>query len=135
MSYLARILICEDDEIMRTILSYHLRMEGIELVFAIDGKEGIKALNEQEPFDLIISDLLMPELSGIEFIRHVRTVRNEKTPIVVISGAENLEEMEEAHRIGIDDFVAKPFRPQEIAFRIKTLLIKSYPEKFSIATF
>ncbi len=127
MPNLARVLVCEDDETLLTIFRYHLRMDGVELVFTEDGKLGKLAMEEQEPFHLVISDLLMPEMSGIDFIRYIREVRKEKMPIIAISSADNLKEIEEAYHYGIDDFVAKPFRPKEIAFRVKAMLKKHYP--------
>ncbi|MEY4926091.1 MAG: phosphate regulon transcriptional regulatory protein PhoB [Bacteroidota bacterium] len=127
---IARVLVCEDDETLLTIFRYHLKMDGVELVFTEDGKLGKQAMEEQEPFHLIISDLLMPEMSGIEFIRYIREVRKEKMPIIAISSGDNLKEIEEAYHYGIDDFVAKPFRPREIAFRVRVMLQRHYPELF-----
>ncbi len=131
-STLARVLVCEDDPTMLTILRFHLKIKGVDLVFVEDGKQAVEAFENEAPFDLVISDLLMPELSGIDFIRYLREQVQSKIPVIAISGGDNLKEIEEVSALGIQDFVAKPFRPREIALRLRILLEKSYPDKFDL---
>ncbi len=129
---LAKVLVCEDDQTMLTILRFHLKIQGVDLVFVEDGKQAVEAFETQGPFDLVISDLLMPELSGIDFIRYLREEAQSKIPVIAISGGDNLKEIEEVSSLGIQDFVAKPFRPREIAFRLRMLLKKTYPSQFDL---
>ncbi|MEI6349271.1 MAG: response regulator transcription factor [Bacteroidota bacterium] len=116
-------LICEDDEIMMKAISHKLSRDGIEIIEAIDGKMAIEKINEFE-FDIIITDLMMPFLNGMEIINHVRQVKELKTPIVVLSkvGLENT--VLDAFRLGADDYITKPFSPSELSIRIKRLLMK-----------
>jgi two-component system alkaline phosphatase synthesis response regulator PhoP len=116
-----KILICEDEEIMLTALEFRLRRQGYTVVKAEDGREAMEKLRTEKP-DLIIADIMMPHVSGLELIQHIRTDLNDKeTPIIVISALEYDEIVLEAFRLGATDFITKPFKPYELILRIKRI--------------
>ena len=121
---LFRVLICEDDDTQLVILRYFLRIDGVQLVFAENGKQGVKALHDLPTFDLVITDLLMPEMNGVDFIRYIREVLKSRIPIIAISSDDNINEIEAAYRIGIDYFLVKPLNPKEIVLVIEKLMHK-----------
>ena len=127
---IATILICEDDDIMMTILHHQFKMLKINYVRKQDGKEGFDYLKANPTIDLLISDILMPEMTGLELVAAVRNDLKLRIPILIISAVERNSISEEALDFGADDFIAKPFRPDEIALRIRRLLKRHYPERF-----
>jgi two-component system response regulator VicR len=116
-----KILIYEDEEIMLTALEFRLRRQGYTVVKAEDGREAMEKLRTEKP-DLIIADIMMPHVSGLELIQHIRTDLNDKeTPVIVISALEYDEIVLEAFRLGATDFITKPFKPYELILRIKRI--------------
>ena len=131
---IATVLICEDDDIMMTILHHQFKMLKINYIRKQDGKEGFEYLKTNAKnltIDLLISDILMPEMTGLELVAAVRNDLKLTFPILIISAVERNSVSEEALDLGADDFIAKPFRPDEIALRIRRLLKKHYPERFA----
>lgn len=114
------ILICEDEEILLTALEFRMRKVGFEVILAKDGCAAWEKI-EQLNIDLVVADLLMPRLTGLELIKKVRENGYDQLPIIVISPLEHEEEILEAFRLGANDFVAKPFKPAELVLRIKQL--------------
>ena len=114
------VLICEDEEIMLTALEFRLRKQGFEVEIAKDGREALEKLQEKLP-SLVILDLMMPYVSGMEIIKFIRNELNSSLPIVVISALEHDEVVLEAFQKGATDFVTKPFKPVELILRIKRI--------------
>ncbi len=115
-----RILICEDEEIMLTALQFRLQKQGYDVILAEDGKEAMEKLETESP-DFMVADIMMPYVTGLELISHVRTVKNSQMPIIIISALDNDDTVLEAFRLGANDFIAKPFKPNELILRIKRL--------------
>ncbi len=115
------ILICEDEEILLTALEFRMRKVGFDVVLAKDGRAAWEKI-EQLNIDLVVADILMPRLTGLELIQKLRENGHPQLPIIVISPLEHEEEILEAFRLGANDFVAKPFKPAELVLRIKRLL-------------
>lgn len=115
------VLVCEDEEIMLTALEFRLQKQGFKVLKAKDGEQALTAINAGMP-DLIIADILMPHVTGLEIVEHVRSVLKQDTPIIIISALENDEIVLEAFRLGANDFVTKPFKPVELVIRIKKIL-------------
>lgn len=117
-----KILICEDEEIMLTALEFRLRKQGFVVTKAEDGKQAIEQIKLEKP-DIIIADIMMPHVSGLELVQFVREDLNDpKTPIIIISALEYDDIVLEAFRLGANDFIAKPFKPNELILRIKRIL-------------
>ena len=115
-----KVLICEDEEIMLTALEFRLRKQGLEVLVAEDGKEALKKIKEHHP-DIIVADIMMPFVTGLELISFVRQDMKSSLPIIIISALENDEIVLEAFRLGATDFVTKPFKPNELILRIKKI--------------
>lgn len=117
-----KVLICDDDIMIRKAIEFKLSRENYELEFASDGKAAAERVREEE-FDLIISDLLMPYIGGLEMINLVRNELKRNTPIIVLSRLGDEETVLEAFNLGADDYLTKPFNPNELLIRIKKILI------------
>ena len=116
-----KILIVEDDELMIKILKFILNKEGYQLSIIKDGLSAIEQIFVINP-DMVITDLLLPYKSGLEVIRFVKE-KFKKTPIIVLSSlGEEEHSVSEAFKLGADDFIAKPFNPNELILRVKRLL-------------
>jgi two-component system, OmpR family, response regulator VicR len=116
-----KILICDDDLMILKTTELKLKREGYDIVTAFDGKMG-KELIENNDYDMIIVDLLMPYINGLELIELVKKKQNKKTPIIVLSSVGLEETVIRAFDLGADDYVVKPFSPNELSIRIKRLI-------------
>jgi two-component system, OmpR family, response regulator VicR len=118
-----KILLIEDDKIIKNIIEFLLKKEGYEVDIAYDGIEGIEKISKNSP-DLIIADIMLPYKTGLEVTSYSKT-NFPKIPIIIISalGKEDLTIIE-AFKLGADDLVAKPFNPMELILRVKRLMLK-----------
>lgn len=115
-----KILICEDEEIMLTALEFRLRKQGFSVVKAVDGKAAIEMVTQESP-DLIVADVMMPFVTGLELVTYIREDKKSDIPVIMISALEQDEIVLEAFRLGATDFITKPFRPNELILRIKKI--------------
>jgi len=116
-----KIVLAEDNTTLSLLLKFRLEKEGYELFMAIDGKEAVSLIETHSP-DLILTDVMMPFISGLEVISHVRNKLDSKTPIIVFSSAGQEEMVLKAFNLGANDFMGKPFSPNELMIRVKRLL-------------
>lgn len=114
-----RILIVDDNREIRTILEEYLKEEGYVAEGAVDGLEALKK-HSDAPFDLIITDLNMPGMSGIELIKEVGK-GNSTTEFIIITGYASLDTAIEAVKAGAFDYIVKPFRIEELRVVIKNV--------------
>lgn len=121
MSESKKIILAEDNSILSLLLKFKLEKEGYKLFIAVNGKEAIQLIEENNP-DLILTDIMMPFVSGLEVISHVRNKLELATPIIVFSSAGQEEMVLKAFNLGATDFMSKPFSPNELSIRIKRLL-------------
>jgi DNA-binding response OmpR family regulator/HD-like signal output (HDOD) protein len=113
-----KILLLEDEPAIGKMLLTFLEKWKMDTVFVQTPQEAIEALNDGE-FELLITDLVMPEMTGIELIRKLRrTSRYQDLPVLMISGKADKQDVIEATETGISDFMAKPFQPDEFKKRI-----------------
>src|SRR5512136_2120239 len=114
-----KILIVDDKPELRTLLKSYLAQEGFDVVGAKDGQEALYVARYEKP-DLIILDLMMPEMSGYDFIRAYS--READTPIIILTA--RLEENDKVVglELGADDYVTKPFSPRELTARVRAVL-------------
>ena len=115
-----KILICEDEEIMLTALEFRLRKQGFDVIIAENGKIALEKIKEDKP-DLIVADIMMPFVSGLELIEFIRKDMRNTLPIIIISALEHEETVLKAFRLGATDFITKPFKPKELVLRIKRI--------------
>jgi DNA-binding response OmpR family regulator len=116
-----KILVAEDEPLMLMAIEAKLRKDGFEVVGTRDGREALKAFENDTP-DLIITDILMPYTSGLELIGIVKSNSAKRIPIIVLSALGQEETVMEAFQLGADDFLTKPFNPTELSVRVKRLL-------------
>ncbi len=115
--------VIEDDILLLKTLAFKLSKEGYVVVTSKNGFDAIEYLKENEP-DLIVTDIMMPFVNGLEIISFVRNEKKSKMPIIVLSSAGLEKIVLEAFELGADDFVTKPFSPNELAIRIKKIFIR-----------
>lgn len=115
------IVLAEDNSTLSLLLKFRLEKEGYNLLIAADGKQAIELIEQDSP-DLILTDIMMPFISGLEVISHVRNQLNLQTPIVVFSSAGQEEMVLKAFNLGANDFMGKPFSPNELVIRVKRLI-------------
>ena len=123
---MARILVVDDDLSFRRLLEVILTKDGHEVVLAKDGPEGLD-LHEQKRADLIVLDLIMPDVHGFEVLRTLRAA-GDKVPVLVYSSQEGDLDRLQGFLLGADDYAVKPFSPQELRLRIRALLRRSQQE-------
>lgn len=121
MSDIKKIVLAEDNSTLSLLLKFRLEKEGYKLLTAEDGKKAIEQIEEHKP-DLILTDIMMPFISGLEVISHVRNKLDMQIPIIVFSSAGQEEIVLKAFNLGANDFMSKPFSPNELVIRIKRLL-------------
>jgi DNA-binding response OmpR family regulator len=114
-----KILVVDDKAELRTLLKSYLAQEGYEVVTAADGQEALFSARRARP-DLILLDLMMPEMSGYDFMRVYS--READTPVIILTA--RLEENDKVLglELGADDYVTKPFSPRELAARVRAVL-------------
>ncbi len=117
-----RILIIDDEPMIVESVSYSLKQEGYEVLSAGDGIEGLK-LVESEELDLILLDLMLPGMNGLEVCRTIRQTSN--IPIIMLTAKEGEIDRVLGLELGADDYVTKPFSMREVLARIKTVLKRS----------
>lgn len=123
MSDQKKILIVEDDELMIKILQFVLKKEGYRLTVAKDGLDAIERIPIIEP-DMVMTDVMLPYKSGLEVINFIKD-KYPAMPVIVLSAlGEEERTVVEAFKLGADDFVAKPFNPNELILRVKRLFNK-----------
>lgn len=114
-----KILLADDDRDLVDMLRYVFQRDGYSVITAFDGQAALRAFQGQAP-DLIVLDLMMPKLSGLEVLQDIR--RSSKIPIIVLTSLGDEENTVNALEGGADDYLAKPFRPRELRARVKALL-------------
>lgn len=113
-----KILIIEDDKMIKTILQFLLNREGYQTDFAIDGKEGIDKLNSFNP-DAVITDIMLPYSSGIEIVSLSKKL-NPNRPVFVVSSLGNESvTVEKAIEQGANEILSKPFNPEDILEKLR----------------
>lgn len=112
-----RLLIVEDDQVLREMLEHYLKTDLTTVDLAVNGREGYEK-HKQNSYDLIITDLNMPEMTGIELVRNVREF-DDFVEFIIITGYATLESAVEAIKIGAFDYIVKPFKLDELRVAIK----------------
>jgi DNA-binding response OmpR family regulator len=118
-----KILIVEDEPLMAAAIEGKLKNEGYDVTVVTDGRDALKEIEEDKP-DLVITDILMPFISGLELIGLLRSNSFEYIPIIVLSGMGEEDTVIEAFQLGADDFITKPFNDKELSMRVKRFSLK-----------
>ncbi|MEU6121355.1 response regulator [Streptomyces sp. NPDC047123] len=119
-----RVLVVDDNKVIRQLIRVNLELEGFEVVTAADGVECLDVVEQVQP-DLITLDVVMPRLDGLRTAAHLRSdARTRDLPIVVISACTQYE-VEGGLEVGVDAFLAKPFEPSELVGVVRQLVERS----------
>ncbi|MZQ86272.1 response regulator [Paenibacillus sp. 5J-6] len=112
------LLVADDDANIRELLRYVMTREGFGIYEAQDGLKAIE-LMKQTPIDLAIVDVMMPRMDGLELCDYIR--QNYDIPIIMLTARDQLQDKEKGYLQGTDDYLTKPFEPEELVFRVKAL--------------
>lgn len=123
-----RILIIEDEKQIARFLELELKYEGYVVEIEYDGREGLRKVEENVP-DLILLDIMLPEVDGLEVCRKIRGFS--KVPIIMLTARDETADMVMGLDIGADDYISKPFIMEELLARIRAALRRSQPAQIS----
>ena len=118
----ARILLVDDEQSIQTLLSYPLRKDGYHVTSALDGGEALQRFDEGR-FDLVILDLMLPRLDGVEVCRQLRS--RSQVPIIMLTAKGSETDKVAGLEVGADDYITKPFSMREFRSRVKAALRRS----------
>ncbi len=116
-----KILVAEDEPMLLKTIELKLKKEGYEIITTIDGREAVAKIETEDP-DMVITDIMMPYVSGLEIVAIVRKKAGKKIPIIMLSAMEQEKVVMEAFELGADDYITKPFSLNELAIRVKRLM-------------
>ena len=127
-----KILLVEDEPDLLQTLAFNFENEGYKVAKALDGKEAMKFLEDDDSISLVILDLMLPDMSGLDLCRHIRATDNLKDILVIMVTAKG-EEVDRVvgFEVGADDYVVKPYSVRELLLRVGGMLKRSSKEKQS----
>jgi len=115
----SKILIVDDEEHIRELVKFYLEKEGFAICEAGDGKEAL-TIFENEYIDLALVDIMMPKMNGWELVKELKEIRD--VPIIMLTAKDQSADKLRGFDLGVDDYVVKPFDPDEVIARVKTIL-------------
>ncbi len=121
-----RVLVVEDEKTLADLIKSGLEDEGYSVDTAYDGEDGL-FLSENEPFDIIILDIMLPKINGLEILKTLRE-KGIKTPVLMLTAKSNVEDKVQGLNSGADDYLTKPFSFDELLARIKAVLRRNFNE-------
>ena len=121
-----KLLIVDDEEKIRLIITKYAEFEGYEIKEAENGMDAVK-MCRNEDFDLIILDIMMPELDGFSTCREIRKTKD--IPVIMLSARGEADDIIHGFELGIDDYVVKPFSPKELMMRVNAVISRHYQRK------
>ncbi len=125
----AKILIVDDDATMVNLLSTLLELDGFQPVKALSGREALDLIKADLP-DLVLLDIMMPEMDGFEVLSIIREdPKTEKLPVIMLTAKKDDQDIFEGWNKGADEYVTKPFDPRELVRIIQTVLSRTYDER------
>jgi DNA-binding response OmpR family regulator len=116
------VLLVEDETSLLSSLSYYLRSNGFRVTTALDGRAGLRAAQEEHP-DIVVLDLMLPKMDGLEVCRRVRA--ESEVPIIILTARSEEMDRVVGLELGADDYLTKPFSVRELTARIRALLRRS----------
>ena len=117
------ILVVDDEPSISEVVGLYLRRAGYHVLVAHDGQEALEALEKQPP-DLVVLDLMLPKVDGLEVARRLRAAGD--TPIIMLTARREERDRIAGLEMGADDYVVKPFSPQELVSRVKAVLRRTH---------
>ena len=113
------IMVIDDSIVIRKMIEIALEEEDYLIVTAVSGKEGMDLVQKNDP-NLIILDMMLPDMPGIDVLKSIKETK--KTPVIMLSGKDSPQLIENAKELGVEDFLPKPFRDEELVEKVKSLL-------------
>ena len=120
-----KVLVVDDDPVIVRLLEVNFEMEGFEVVTAVDGMDGVEGLDaaRSSPPDVIVSDVMMPRMTGIELLAGLRSDdATASIPVILLSAKAQVSDVRAGIDAGADDYVTKPFEPLDLIDRVNKLL-------------
>jgi DNA-binding response OmpR family regulator len=127
----ASILVVDDEPAVTDLLAYNLRKAGYEILLAADGREALRLVRQSSP-DLILLDLMLPEVDGLDVCRELR--KTSDVPVIMLTARGEEIDRVVGLELGADDYVTKPFSVRELLARIKAVLRRAQPDERSVET-
>ena len=122
MGAVPTVLVVDDDPVIQKLLQVNFEMEGYDVVVAGDGEEGLALAREERP-DLVLLDVMMPKMNGLDVAIALRADQlTEAIPIIMLSAKAQASDVQAGLDLGVDDYVTKPFDPLELLERVGELL-------------
>lgn len=123
----SHILVVEDEPAIAAVLRYNLEVEGFDVTEAHDGEEALTQIDERTP-DLVLLDLMLPLVPGLEVCRHLRRApKTRNVPIIMITARGEEEDRIRGLNSGADDYIVKPFSPNEVLARVRAVMRRTRP--------
>ncbi|MCE1245372.1 MAG: response regulator [Firmicutes bacterium] len=117
------ILVVEDEFHIREIVRLNLEMEGYKVLYAENGKEALDIIASGEMPDLVVTDIMMAQMDGLElFLNLKEKPATSRIPVIVLTVKSQFEDIRSANLLGVDEYMTKPFDPRDLNFKIKELL-------------
>lgn len=125
----SRILVVEDESDIAALVAYQLAHAGYQVRTATTGREALKAL-EIDPPDLVVLDLMLPEVAGADVLKTLRSRKEtQSTPVIILTARGEEEDRLRGFELGADDYIPKPFSPRELVMRVKAVLRRTAPDQ------
>jgi DNA-binding response OmpR family regulator len=121
-----RVLVVDDDERVRTVVCWQLEADGFRITEAPDGAAALASIDDDRP-DLVILDLGLPGVGGLDVLRRLRSDDGPTLPVIVLSGRDGETDRIIGLDLGADDYLVKPFSPGELAARVRSVLRRATP--------
>ncbi|HVA32136.1 MAG TPA: response regulator [Gaiellaceae bacterium] len=122
MSERPLVLVADDDSDIRELVTYRLTRSGYDVIGAADGEEAFELAASREP-DLCVLDVMMPKLDGLELTRRLRALpATAATPVILLTARSQEDDVERGFDAGADDYLRKPFSPDELGARVRAIL-------------
>jgi DNA-binding response OmpR family regulator len=119
------VLVVDDDPVILRLLQVNFELEGIGVELAVDGEEGLQRVRADPP-DLVISDIMMPKVNGLELLAALRSSPDTAAlPVILLSAKAQVADVQRGLELGADDYITKPFDPLELIDRVYKVLAKS----------
>jgi DNA-binding response OmpR family regulator len=121
------VLVADDEEDIRALVAFRLKRAGYEVITAADGEEALRLATTRLP-DLAVLDMMMPKATGLEVTRSMRKQETTKDiPVILLTARAQEADVAHGYEAGADDYVKKPFSPQDLQTRVQALLERSAP--------
>jgi DNA-binding response OmpR family regulator len=127
---LTRVLVVDDEPMVREILQRYLELEGFEVAVAEDGEAAMASFSQSRP-DLVVLDLMLPRIDGLEVLRRMRV--DGATPVIMLTARGEETDRVVGLELGADDYVTKPFSPREVIARVRAVLRRTDPSATTAA--